>query len=80
VKEGVVCWVKEVIWIMLVLQVGQVKYLCVGGIAALLLLLGLNIENSFINELFAADNAGELLVIGVLFSVNIYNKYINTYI
>lgn len=79
-KEGVVCWVKEVIWIMLVLQVGQVKYLCVGGIAALLLLLGLNIENSFINELFAADNAGELLVIGVLFSVNIYNKYINTYI
>jgi hypothetical protein len=30
--------------------------------------------------LFAADNARELLVIGVLFSVNIYNKYINTYI
>ena len=44
-----------------------------------MLLLGLNIENSFIKELLAADNAGEQLVIGGLFSVNIYNKCINTY-
>lgn len=42
--------------------------------------LGLKIENSFSKELLAADNAGEQLSIWVLFSVNIYNKYIDVYI